>query len=474
LVLLRGDPGCGRTTLAEALSTARGGVILKVRDLYVRVESNADALLDEQALTMLDTAISQHDLVIFDDFDDIVRTLHTPYGNERAFAWASGMKTLLDRAKARGKTFVLTGSGFHYEHNRDIDIVGFLKTSGANVTIPALSPDDYRFFIKTWVAPDLAEQVDVGRLLDHASKLGLLQLKALAAFVNKHRRADEAFVRDMVDQRLMKTNTNTGEVENLSFADLKGFEHIAEQLKTYVINPLADDARFSKLGLHPKRGVLLYGPPGTGKTSVGRALARQMQGKFFLVDGAVVTDPSQSFYWTIKWIFESAKRAAPSVVFIDDADVLFQSDRGTGLGRYLLTMLDGLESETAGKVAVILTAMNPNHLPPALLRSGRVELWLETKAPAQGPRAEMLAKYLGDRHGTFADYDPQHGARLSEGFTAADMRRLAMDVKAFYARDILADKKPAATETYIEQAVADIHHARALLARANAIEKLAI
>ena len=73
--------------------------------------------------------------------------------------------------------------------------------------------------------------------------------------------------------------------------------------------------------------------------------------------------------------------------WIDDADVLFQSDRATGLSRYLLTMLDGLESESAGKVAVILTAMNPNHLPPALLRSGRVELWLETRLPAQAARA---------------------------------------------------------------------------------------
>jgi len=168
----------------------------------------------------------------------------------------------------------------------------------------------------------------------------------------------------------------------------------------------------------------------------------------------------------VQWTFRQAKRAAPSVVFIDDADVLFQSDRATGLSRYLLTMLDGLESESAGKVAVILTAMNPNHLPPALLRSGRVELWLETSLPDETARAQMLEGYLKDAPEAFRTYDVRRAATLSEGFNAADIRRLVMDVKALYARDILADREPQSLGTFFDSAICNIRETRELLQQA--------
>ena len=74
--------------------------------------------------------------------------------------------------------------------------------------------------------------------------------------------------------------------------------------------------------------------------------------------------------------------------------MIFESGEELGLYRYLLTMLDGLESESAGRVCVMMTAMDVGSLPPALVRSGRIELWLETRLPDDAARGAILRAQL--------------------------------------------------------------------------------
>src|SRR5262249_10567153 len=143
--------------------------------------------------------------------------------------------------------------------------------------------------------------------------------------------------------------------------------------------PLQQPELARELGLKAKRGVLLHGDPGTGKTSIGRALARQMAGKFFMIDGTFVLGTG-SFYKKVNDVFAAAIANSPSVIFIDDADVMFKQDSG-GFNRYLLTRLDGLASESVGHVCIMMTAMDIRDMPVAMLRAGRVEVWLETKLP---------------------------------------------------------------------------------------------
>jgi transitional endoplasmic reticulum ATPase len=150
--------------------------------------------------------------------------------------------------------------------------------------------------------------------------------------------------------------------------------------------------------------VLLYGPPGTGKTTVGRALAHRLRGKFFLVDGTFIAG-SRDFYERIHQVFESAKENSPAVIFIDDADAIFEDGEERGLYRYLLTMIDGLESEGRSRVCVMMTAMNLSHLPPALVRSGRVELWLEMKLPDSEARRRLLEIHTRDLPKELTGYD---------------------------------------------------------------------
>ena len=164
-------------------------------------------------------------------------------------------------------------------------------------------------------------------------------------------------------------------------------------LEANIVLPLENDELATELSLKPKRGVLLAGPPGTGKTTIGRALAHRLKSKFFLIDGTFISG-TDHFYGRVHHVFEEAKRNAPSIIFIDDSDVIFESGEELGLYRYLLTMLDGLESETAGRVCVMMTAMDVSNLPPALVRSGRVELWLQTRLPDSEARANLMRKHL--------------------------------------------------------------------------------
>src|SRR5207237_10223600 len=176
----------------------------------------------------------------------------------------------------------------------------------------------------------------------------------------------------------LSSNVDLGEVQRVDLRDLKGVDDVIESLEANIVVPLENDRLATDLGLKPKRGVLLAGPPGTGKTTIGRALAHRLKGKFFLIDGTAIAGTGE-FYDKVNEVFEAAERNSPSVIFIDDADVIFENDQERGFYRYLLTKLDGLESASAERICVMMTAMNVGSLPAALMRSGRLELWLETK-----------------------------------------------------------------------------------------------
>jgi len=117
--------------------------------------------------------------------------------------------------------------------------------------------------------------------------------------------------------------------------------------------------------------------------------------------------------------------------FIDDADAIFEDGEERGLYRYLLTMIDGLESESAGRVCVMMTAMDVAHLPPALVRSGRVELWLEMKLPDAQARADILSSHLAHLPEEIRQVDVTQLIAATDGFTGADLKRMVEDGKPF-------------------------------------------
>jgi ATP-dependent 26S proteasome regulatory subunit len=326
---------------------------------------------------------------------------------------------------------------------------------------------DYECLIGNWLSSGSAGRLDVDKIFRFAPKLNGHQLQAACRWLDGHPElSTDRFIEYLRSQRLA-SNVDLGEVQQVNLADLKGVDEVLRSLDINIALPLENDALASELKLRSKRGVLLFGPPGTGKTTVGRALAHRLKGKFFLIDGTFITG-TNDFYNRVQQVFEAAKENAPSVIFIDDADAIFEDGEERGLYRYLLTMLDGLESESAGRVCVMMTAMNIGHLPPALVRSGRVELWLEMKTPDPTARADILRQAMGGLPASLQLNELEPLVAATEGFTGADLKRAVEDGKAFYAYDRARGEAPQPALNYYTSAVAGVRQNKERYATAEA------
>jgi SpoVK/Ycf46/Vps4 family AAA+-type ATPase len=262
------------------------------------------------------------------------------------------------------------------------------------------------------------------------------------------------FIEVLRAQRL-GSNVDLGEVQNVRLEDLVGVDDAVQTLLRTIVLPHEDEALAEELGLRAKRGVLLYGPPGTGKTTVGRALAHRMRGKFFLIDGTFIAG-TDDFYNKVQQVFEAAKENSPSVIFVDDADAIFENRSERGLYRYLLTMIDGLESESSSQVTVILTAMNLGDLPEALVRSGRVELWLEMRLPDADARRILLARECAAFPEPLRGPIPERVIEATDGLTGADLKGCAADAKSLYAAGRKAGQPAKDLGSYLLEAAATI------------------
>ncbi|HNN63756.1 MAG TPA: ATP-binding protein, partial [Candidatus Obscuribacter sp.] len=103
--------------------------------------------------------------------------------------------------------------------------------------------------------------------------------------------------------------------------------------------------------------------------------------------------------------------------------------------RYLLTMLDALESESNKRVCIMMTTMDVASVPPALVRSGRIELWLETRLPDNEARLKILIDQAHRLPPELRSYDPLRLAEITDGLTGADLKRLIEDAKILLAYD---------------------------------------
>jgi ATP-dependent 26S proteasome regulatory subunit len=131
-------------------------------------------------------------------------------------------------------------------------------------------------------------------------------------------------------------------------------------------------------------------------------------------------------------------------------------------------MLDGLESESAGRVCVMMTAMNVAHLPPALVRSGRVELWLGMKLPDPPARTEILSEHLQSLPEELRNVDVPQLIAATEGFTGADLKRTVEDGKAIYAYDKAKGVELRPTTEYFMRAIESVRENKQRYAEAEA------
>lgn len=238
-----------------------------------------------------------------------------------------------------------------------------------------------------------------------------------------------------------KTKATQVRDSKVRFTDVAGAEEEKQELQE-IVDFLKDPKKFTEIGARIPKGVLLVGPPGTGKTLFAKAVAGEANVPFFSISGS---DFVEMFVGVgasrVRDLFDQAKKSMPCIVFIDEIDAVGRQ-RGAGLGggndereqtlNQLLVQMDGFESNDS--IIVMAATNRADILDPALMRPGRFDRQIYVNVPDVKGREEIFKVHSRNKP-LSSNINFKNLARLTSGFTGADIENLLNEAAILAARD---------------------------------------
>ncbi len=235
-------------------------------------------------------------------------------------------------------------------------------------------------------------------------------------------------------------NLNDANRPTVTFDDVAGVEEAKQDL-VEVVQFLREPEKFVQVGARIPKGVLMVGPPGTGKTLLARAVAGEAGVPFFHISGSEFVEMFVGVGASrVRDLFEKAKQSAPSIVFVDEIDAVGRQ-RGAGLGgghdereqtlNQILVEMDGFDNDT--NVIVMAATNRADILDPALLRPGRFDRKVFVDLPDIQGREKILSVHARGKP-ISSEVSFQDMARLTAGFSGADLENLINEAAIFAAR----------------------------------------
>ena len=229
--------------------------------------------------------------------------------------------------------------------------------------------------------------------------------------------------------------------DRITFKDVAGLREAKQELEE-IVDFLKNPKKFLDMGARIPRGVLLMGSPGTGKTLLARAVAGESGVPFFHISASEFVEMFVGVGASrTRDAFQTAKKAAPAILFIDEIDAVGR-ERGTGMGgghdereqtlNQILVEMDGFDRDT--NVIVLAATNRPDILDRALIRPGRFDRQVLLDLPDIRDR-EAILKIHAKEKPLAKDVDLKKVAVRTPGFSGADLANIMNEGAILAARN---------------------------------------
>ncbi|KAF8697433.1 hypothetical protein HU200_036033 [Digitaria exilis] len=461
-ILLYGPPGTGKTLLARAIASESGAnfVVVNGPEIMSKMAGESEENLRKVFEHAERSALS---IIFMDEIDAIAPNRDKTHGEVERHV-VSQLLTLMDGLRLRAQVVVIGAT------NRPNSLDPALRRFGRfDRELDIGVPDEVgRLEILRIHSKDmpLADDVDLERIGKDTHGFVGADLAALcseAAFQLIREKMDVIDVEeDTIDVDVLNSlrvcndhlnhamevtkpsalrETGLVEVPKVSWDDIGGLEDVKLELQEMVQYPVEHPEMFEMFGMSPSRGVLFYGPPRCGKTMLAKAIAKECKANFISVKG-----PELLTMWygeseaNVRGLFDKARAAAPCVLFFDEFDSIAMR-RGESVGdasdrvlNQILTEMDGINAK---KTVFIIGATNrPDIIDPAMLRPGRLDQLIYIPLPDEPSRLQICRSCLRRSPVSRRVHLPAL-ARITEGFSGADITEICQRVCKLAVRDVI-------------------------------------
>lgn len=286
------------------------------------------------------------------------------------------------------------------------------------------------------------------------------------------------FLKTDFDKKPVSINTNEcskktfdavtiNDEDKVTFADVAGLDEVKDEIRFNVIEPLNNPSLAKSYNIKPGAKILLYGPPGTGKTFIARAIAGEVDAKFYSVNCQdLISKYMGESSKQIDLLFEEAEKNKRAIIFFDEFDSVAskrESDSNSvdgEMSRFVasfLTKVDGFKKPADCEMLLLIAATNrPWAIDPAMLRGGRFDIHIYVGLPDEESREFLVKKEMGNAN--LDGFDIDYLAKQFEGFGGADIVASCRKIKQFaYRRAIKSNKFEAINFEDVNKVMSNLH-----------------